>query len=57
MKKTILSIVGVGLMFGACASNSLELDTKLNNSIFIEPVAKSKKNIFVFAKKTLVIVM
>ncbi|MBZ8006433.1 hypothetical protein AVBRAN9332_09195 [Campylobacter sp. RM9332] len=52
MKKTILSIVGIGFMFGACASNSLELDTKLNNSIFIEPVAKSKKSIFVFAKNT-----
>ncbi|MBZ7981881.1 hypothetical protein AVBRAN12640_04955 [Campylobacter sp. RM12640] len=51
MNKTILSIVGIGFMFGACASNSLELDTKLNNSIFIEPVAKSKKKYICICKK------
>jgi len=54
MNKSILSLLLVGLtiIFTGCATTQLQTNTKMTRSIFLEPVAKSQRTVFVSVKNT-----
>jgi hypothetical protein len=52
LKNVGLSIVAATFLFTGCATTELQTSAKMTQSVFIEPVAKSKKMIFVASKNT-----
>lgn len=47
-----LSAVGLMMIFAGCATSELQTSSKMSQSVFINPVAKSKRLIFVSSKNT-----
>lgn len=54
MKKNIilLSLVAASLVFTGCATSQLQTSAKMTQSVFINPVAKDKRTIFISTKNT-----
>ena len=54
MKKNVilLSLVAASLVFTGCATSQLQTSAKMTQSVFINPVAKDKRTIFISTKNT-----
>ena len=52
LKMVGLSIAAATLLFTGCATTELQTNAKMTQSVFINPVAKSKRLIFVSSKNT-----
>ncbi|MCK9336311.1 MAG: complement resistance protein TraT [Arcobacteraceae bacterium] len=51
-KRLVVSTVLASLLLGGCATTELQTSAKMTQSIFINPVAKSKRTIFVASRNT-----
>jgi len=52
IKNVGLSIAAAALLFSGCATTELQTSAKMTQSIFVNPVAKSKRIIFVSSRNT-----
>ena len=52
IKKFGLSIAVISILFSGCATTELQTNAKMTQSVFINPVAKNKRLIFVSSKNT-----
>lgn len=50
--KILASIVAAGVLFSGCATTELQTAAKMSQSVFINPVAKEKRVIFISARNT-----
>lgn len=52
LKKVGLSVVAATLLFSGCATTELQTSTKMTQSVFISPVKKELRTVFVSSKNT-----
>lgn len=52
IKKFGVSIATISILFGGCATTELQTNAKMTQSVFINPVAKNKRLIFVSSRNT-----
>lgn len=52
LKIITISMVGIIMIFTGCATSELQTSAKMTQSVFINPVAKNKRLIFVSSKNT-----
>ena len=50
--KLSITLASAAVIFGGCATTELQTQTKMTQSIFLEPVRKEQKTVFVSVKNT-----